>query len=451
MNLQSTEFKTATAAFRDKLLRLTIDWCRENSPFYQQRLPLAAKFDGLQSLHALPLLRREDILNNHSEFLCDAGPPASVQYTTGTTGTFLPLYRNQAELAFIEQFYTANLQSRNIAADTKRPLHLSLSSAYHGAPTPIPSASYVLSAGVYDRTQANQAVNLLKNTFSFEGVEKRVSGIVGGDLAIKALTAFLMDEGIDPSEFAVRNLVFTGGYTSTKTKNNLAKIWKATVVDRYSLSEVFGGATQPTPGAPFSFDIEVIPEVIDPFSLKPVSSGVGVLVLTSLYPFSQMMPVIRYYTGDLVEKVPGKEDGEEFVVHLLGRERRSIIESHSHGTKPLVLAGNLHETLEALPDVAASPRYRGLASDLAMEFAGKLHYKIENETQKNGQTNAINITIGLRYAPWIYPERTASIATQIRRQLYQASDTLAKRVKEGSLSLNLNFVRAEQVPPFTMK
>lgn len=439
------------AAFRDTLLRKTFDWCIERSAFYRRQFASISQFDGLRDLHRLPILRRDDIIAAHDDFLCDAGVPAYVQYTTGTTGTFFPLYRSYGEAAFISEFYNARAMEHPSVTGARRPLHLTLTSAYHGAGTPIPGAAYVLSAGVYDRTQAAQARNLLMRSYNFPGIEERVSTIVGGDILIRALTAFLMDEGIDPASLSIKTLVFTGGYTSTRTKELLAKLWNAIVIDRYSMSEIFGGAVQVHAGGPWVFDIEAIPEVVNPETLRPVTEGIGVLVLTSLFPFSQMMPMVRYYTGDLAEVVGGVSAGDDLTVRLLGRERRSVFEMRDGRLRPLVLSAHLHDAVEQLPDVAATPRFAGLASDAAMEFAGKLHYSLDSRRDAQGAVEEIRIGVGLRYAPWIHSDRASHVATQIRDTLYGKSPWLRERVLDGSLKFELDLMHGDKIAPFSMK
>ena len=443
--------RSATEAFRDRLLRLTFAWCRERSRFYRERFAGIERFEGLRDLHRLPVLRRDEILRSHGDLLCDPGPPACVQYTTGTTGTFLPLYRSHAEVAFITTFYTENLRERLSRTDVLRPLQLALTSAYHGSATPIPTPAHIVTAGVYDRTQAQQAANLLATRFAFPGVEERVSAVLSGDLLLKALTAYLMDEGIDPAGTGVRTLVFTGGYTSTRTKRLLGRLWNAAAVDRYSMSEIFGGAVQAVPGAPFVFDVEVIPEIVDPATLQPITRGVGVLLMTSLYPFSQMMPMVRYHTGDLIEVVRGTAYGSDFAVRFCGRERRSVVETGDDGAVALVLAADLYDILEGLPDVAASPRFVGLASDASMEFAGKLHYALEAQRDASGRVQRIVVCVGLRYAPWLHPERVEALVTEIRMALYERSPALRERVLEGRIALDVNPVTADKVAPFNMK
>ncbi len=310
----------AIRAFREPLLRQTIAWCASNSTFYRERFGARAeRFRGLGDLADLPVLMRDQVLANQNHLRCQQVLPLALQYTTGTTGNFLRLYRSAQEIEFIQQLHSQRVLPL-LESGEPRPLFLSLTSAYHGAPTPIPGWPYVVTAGMYDRTQAEQARQLLLGRYDLPGVEPQVSAVIGGDLVIKAFTAYLLEQGVDPRATGVSLLAMTGGYVSEARKRLLGELWNATVQDRYSLTEVFGGASQCGLGGPWIFDPEVVPEVVHPRTLRPVTRGVGALVLTSLYPFVQMMPMVRYHTGDLVEVAETVEDGApDLLVRFVGR------------------------------------------------------------------------------------------------------------------------------------
>jgi phenylacetate-coenzyme A ligase PaaK-like adenylate-forming protein len=447
---QFANSRDAVYEFRDNLLRLTFEWCVLRSEFYRERFINVINFDGLSDLSKLPVLRREDVVTNRVQLSCCTDAPACVQYTTGTTGSFLPLYRSAAEVSFLSSFYQERLQEVQGPARL-RPLYLTLASNYHGMSTPLPAAAYILSAGVYDRTQAQQALNLLKQEYSFPNVERQISAIIGADILVRALTAYLIGRGESPASFGIKRLVITGGYMSAMAKAKLGALWNATIHDRLSMSEIFGGAAQVVPGGPWIFDVEAIPEIVHPRTLVPVKHGVGVLLMTSLYPFSQMTPLIRYYTGDLVEifNAPGSSDSN-LVVNLKGRERRSILDISGSEVIPLILSTDLHDCIDALPDIARSPRFPDLGSTLSMEFAGKLHYSLSAEYE-NHVPVSISLKLGLRYAPWLFAERVMQIITELRMKLYKFSPALSERVAAGSVKFSINAGTADEVESYNMK
>jgi phenylacetate-coenzyme A ligase PaaK-like adenylate-forming protein len=447
VTVAAPEERPATLRLRDELLRQTIAWCVSQSPYYRSRFDRASSFRGLADLATLPVLHREDVVEHHAELVCGPSLPAAVQHTTGTTGTSLQLHRSADEQAFIWQFFSAQLAAR--PAPSPRPLHLNLVNAYHGSLTPMPSAAYVLNAGVYDRAQASQARVLLDRTYELPDVEPRVSVVMGTERMVKALTVYLMDDGFDLGASPVRTVVLYGGHVTPNRKRLLSRLWQASVRDTYSLTEVFGGATECGIGGPWVFDPHVVAEVVHPRTLAPVESGVGVLLLTTLYPFVQQMPLVRYWTNDLVEVVAdGGNDGAP-VVRYVGRVPRSIVDAAGASVEPLLLSGPLYEILEAYPDIAVSPRFPDLGDGPGLELTGDHHFAVDHRHEDG--VDRITITLGLRYAPELYPERVAAVAAELRARLYDVHPALARRVAAGAAELRILAMPADAVAPYDSK
>lgn len=439
----------ALTEFRARLLAQTLGWCTTRSAFYRRHWGAAAnQVRCVADLSCLPVLERHHIIENAADLLCDASLPVCVQNTSGTTGTLMQMYRGRSEVAFIWDFFSRQIQMRD-----PRPLYLALTSAYHGAPTPLPSAAFVLNAGVYDRTQARQARSVLEARYALPGVDANVSVIVGADILVKALTAFLLADGFDLRSAGIRALLITGGHISAARKRLLADLWGAVVQDRYSLSEVFGGAAECGIGGPWVFDPHVIPEVVHPRTLQPVQEGVGLLVLTGLYPFMQQMPLVRYHTGDLVEIADSTATGAaDLLVRFVGRQRRSIVDDSGDAVVPLLLANPLHDALEDVPDIAATGRFADLQAGPGLEFAGKLHYEVYHAPAvPDVAPESITLRLGLRYAPWLFPSRVAGVQTAVRARLYRRFPGLRERVDNGSLRFTIEAAEAAAVMPFNAK
>ena len=447
MTVAPQEERRATLQLRDELVRQTIAWCVAQSRFYRDRFEAAGSFRGLVDLPTLPVLHREDVVAHHADLICGQSLPAAVQHTTGTTGASLQLHRSAAEQAFIWEFFSAQLAARPFP--TPRPLHLNLVNAYHGSLTPMPSVAYVLNAGVYDRAQASQARGLLDRTYDLDGVEPRISVVMGTERMVKALTVYLLDDGFDLAASPVRTIALFGGHVTPNRKRLLSRLWQAPVQDNYSLTEVFGGATECGIGGPWIFDPHVVAEVAHPRTFEPVESGVGVLLLTTLYPFVQQMPLVRYCTNDLVEVVEtGEQDGAP-VVRYVGRVPRSILDTAEASVEPLLLSGPLYEILETFPDIAVSPRFPDLGDGPGLELTGDHHFSVDH-LHEDG-VDRITIRLGMRYAPELFPERVATISAGIRAQLYQAHPALARRVTAGAAELEIVALAAKAVSAYDSK
>ena len=438
-----------TRALRDTLIKETFEWCKAKSPFYQNRFAEISTFSGLADLYRIPVLTRSEVVANHKDICCDPSLPTSVQFTTGTTGQYLHLYRGQAEQAFIWEFFSAQLQA-SPPPDVK-PLCMNLVNVYHGNLINVPSRAFVLPVGVFDRAQATQARSLLERTYDFPGVENRISTLSGTERMVMALTAYLMAEGVDLARSSVKRIVLFGGHVPSSRKKLLSELWQAQITDQYSLTEIFGGAKEYGPDGTWLFDPHVVPEVVHPVTHKLITEGVGVLVLSELYPFVQQMPMLRYFTGDLVTIVQGADAPGGLQVRYLGRLVRSILDTSGPEVKPLLLSGPLYSALIDIPDIAVSPRFPDLNAGPGLELTGDLHYAIEHRPAEVSRVEEITIRLGLRYAPWMYSDRVAEVVDKLVTRLFETHPEMASRCAAKTLKLQVLPCHATAVPPYDSK
>lgn len=436
MTAATTAPASAQRRLHGELLRDTVAWCVAGSEFYRERFPAPEEIRGVEDLQRLPVLFRQDVIDNHARLICDSSPPAAIQHTTGTTGPFLEILRGPAEQSFVWEFFAAQQATR--PKPSPRPLHLNLTNSYHGALTPLPSPAYILSASVHDEAQASQARGILERSYELSDVEERVSVVMGTERMVKALTAYLHATGYDMAASPVRTIALYGGHVPAARKRLIGELWQAAVQDQYSLTEVFGGAVEAGIGGPWVFDPHVIPEVVHPRTLEPVTEGLGVLLLTGLYPFVQQMPLVRYFTGDLVQV----EDG---MPRYAGRLTRSVIDDSGDDVVPLLLSAPLYEALDALPDIAIVPRFPDLPGGVALELTGDLRYQVEHEPGR------ITIRLGLRYAPWMFAERVAELVARLTRRLFDTHPELGARCADGRIELRIEPLEAAAVPPYDSK
>jgi phenylacetate-coenzyme A ligase PaaK-like adenylate-forming protein len=435
---------------RNDLLRETVTWCSTRSSFYRSRFgEVADGFRGIEDLARLPILFREEVAQNLRELVCDPATPAAIQHTTGTTGSFLQVYRGPAEQAFIWEFFSAQLRAS--PRPEPRPLYMNLVNAYHGTLTGMPSHAYVLSVGVYDRAQASQARGVLERVYELPGVEPRVSMIMGTERMIKALTAYLIADGFDLAASSVKTLTLFGGHVTPRRKQLLGTLWAANIRDRYSMTEMLGGAVECGPGGPWVFDPHVVPEVVHPRTLEPLREGIGVLVMTALYPFTQQMPLVRYFTGDLVEIHGDPSSPAGLSVRYAGRLKRSVIDASGDTVVPLLLSGPLYEILEAYPDLAIAPRFPDLGAGRGLELTGDLRYAVDHQPAEAGAPERITVRIGLRYAPWMFADRVRELVRDLVERLFAVHPELARRCGDGRLVLRIEPSDDTAVAPYDSK
>jgi hypothetical protein len=172
---------------------------------------------------------------------------------------------------------------------------------------------------------------------------------------------------------AARRISLNGQYISATWRRKYAEYWSALVVDRFALSEAFGGATEDPESGWYLFDPCCFPEVVALDTRQRVSEGIGELLLTPLYPFQQGLPLIRYATGDLVA-VNGRHprSAGHPAIRPLGRLSHAI-RPDDQGM-PLVPAAVGAEVIDELPDVCRSALYRDARHLVARQGLGHAIY-----------------------------------------------------------------------------
>lgn len=435
-----TSSADARHKLRSSLLPATLEHAATSSPLYAGRWLGRANVRTIEQLPSLPIVTKEDIVRSQSEATPHAGTAALVQRTTGTTGTPLNIYRGSEELQFLREFF-ANVARSETTGIPAVVLHLA--DLYHGPSLDIPSNAHPVRAGITDDILLKEAVRLLLAEHATPAGSQRVSTIVGLVPYIKTLTNYLLETDFDFTQTRVKVICPLCTIVTPRWRELLMRVWGAHVVDRYSLAEVFGGATRCLKCGAFHFDPVVIPEVVHPGTHEPISSGMGALVLTSLYPFVQMQPMIRYWTGDLVE-ISTDSCQPDLSVIFKGRITSTPFVTIG-GEKRIVIAPvDLYEMLDELPDVDFSDRFIDVRSIRDHTAAGAIRFSMK---VVDGYKPTFSIEVSLRYSPHLYAERCTNLKALIAQKLKDKSELLAA----GTIDLSLAFTGPNLLPPYSLK
>lgn len=245
-------------------------------------------------LSRLPFTDRALIQSRIAEARVGAGDICDEVFTGGTTGDPLVVPVSHREQKYISSFYT--LLDGDRTALRRRGIHLT--TPYHSHQVQVPVYARLHRIGVYDAGSFDYARRVLGSGANERGVEGHLTFIIGIERLFRAFTVDCRSAGWDPPT-GLDMVLVNSQYVSRSWRANYEEYWKAPVVDRYGLAEVFGGATEDLASGWYIFDPPCVAEVIDPSTGKRLIEGVGEVVLTSLYPFQQELPMIRYRTGDL--------------------------------------------------------------------------------------------------------------------------------------------------------
>jgi len=422
----------ARCEFREQLLPRTILHAFEQSHFYAALWgPAVGTVRRIDDLSALPMVNKVLLSQSFEDLLTSNEVPALVQQTSGTGGTPLPIYRSSREIDFIKFFFSKAIGSSPAGL---APVVLNLTDTYHGPPIEIPGHNYTIPVSITDDAMLAEACRLVAEPLRIPGVQRHVSAIVGLVPYIKIFTAHLIDRGFDFAASRVSVIVPIATALSGRWRSLLSDTWGAQVIDRYSLSEIFGGATLCSDCRNYHFDATVIPEVVHPISGSRISSGVGILVLTCLYPFVQMQPMIRYRTDDLVE-ISQDSCQTDLSVKFLGRLANACIV----GGEVLVHPMDVHDILDGCPDVASTGRLYDLATVKDHTAGGVPIFGWE---VRSDATEHVTVTwrVGLRYSPKLYPDSSSALAHRLESALLSKSPKLKRYISDARCTLRVELL-----------
>lgn len=423
---------------RSALLPLTIRHAYENSAYYRKVLS-ARIFETPPApgdLGAIPLLSKEILKENRSSIVT-CGERGTVQFTSGTTGSPLPVYRAEQEISFLKEFHSAVQRILHSGTNRPAPLILNIANMYHGNVLDIPSRGYRISTGLFDSVLLRQIKHWLTSPHQIPEVESHISTVSGLYQSLQMLTAMLADSDFDFSQSKVERIYSAGGHLTPRWEQLMRYLWGAAVIPVYSLSEVFTFSNRCLECGSYHFLPNVIPELICPATHAPRVRGVGMLVLTGLYPFVQGQPVLRYMTGDFFCIEHGQcAHGAGY--RFIGRQRDSVILNFGAGRQVVVGGALMDDILDEEPDINRWPFFEGLPGFSDNGTAGKMKYLLKIEQGSDG-VEYLKVVVELRYNPLFYRRRVEILENRILEQMLKMIENLALMAREGKCRVGLVF------------
>ncbi len=354
----------ARKELQDRLLDLTYRVAREHVPYYERRLPSVDSASlTVCRLRDLPTISRAEAYKNNQQLISPVTTFAFVTFTSGTTRQPpLLIERSTEEQQYISSFFM-HLQA-SLFLDSKRSAPLGLSEGFldHGSILRAPAFGYSFVVELATDRGQNRALWLLQKEFQFPRIEHKISALYGSFYMLRYLCELLKAENAVPPPGQLRSVTCFGSAVSHAGRQRMAAILGVPIGDNYSLAEMFGGARYCHQCDAYHFDPFVIPEVVDLANGEPVEMGSGELVLTPLFPFTQRFVLIRYRTGDLVERIVTNCDQGEEGYRFRGRLKNSI-EVGRLGGGLIIGEAEIADALDSLPEVNRSTGTLTLLSD----------------------------------------------------------------------------------------
>lgn len=405
---------------RDTLLSGTVTRAVEDCRYYSELYSSVdwTRVHLLEDLAALPIVSRTDLQQAGMTAVSKAVCCSYIQNTSSSTGAPFFVHRSREEAEFIDQFYGALLT--DVPAPDPLPIVLSLQGTFHGTNTSIPSRAFVLHG-----TPHKNSLAALNRRFEIPGVASSVSVLSGPLRFIAALTNLMLLEGNESRYLGLDAIYTSGDYLSSRLAALISASWECPIIDRLTMAEAFGGATSCDRCGGYHYDPTVVPEIVRPSSLEPTNNGVGLVAITTLYPFVQMQPLLRYLTGDVGEIFESPCSRRSY--RFLGRVEHLLV----NDSKDVLLTGaDILEALDAFPTIA-----RCKNNELGLPFA------YGTMSHRPGGSLALELILELTFEPALFPAAVDALDANVVAALRNRSPALARALESSEVTLRVVALR----------
>lgn len=414
--------------FREQLLSATLLNALRTS-FYQQRFAgIDVSAVGIDDLHRLPIVNKDDLRIADRRAQVRSGLICSEIFTSATTGPAFVSARGHIELEYIRNFYNTLYSNFEIKQWARG---LQINNPFHGNVISIPAPIHFHCIGIYDRGSFEYGREVLIGEHDDFRVEPRCTLLVGLERMLRAFAYSTRAEYPKGLECHLKYIFTAGQYLSQFGRRLLEETFNAKVLDRYSMSEVFGGATEANECGWYFFDPPIIPEVVTPDSNVPINEGVGILLVTALFPFQEAQPLIRYYTGDIVQVTHTESSRPgELAIKPLGREKYSLPKPDHSGW--ILTPAEVYEAIDETAELKRSPLFRDSADVENPYIVGHPRYNITFDDCEERRNIVVNIELEPNYLP-----NKNKIAADLRHRILANSPCATEMLDQGACSLEV--------------
>lgn len=356
------------------LLRQTIAYAATHVPYYEELFRrqhiTVDDFQKAADLRHLPVLEKSTIASNLEAFLSQQVAITSIACTSGTSGLRLPRFTSDEEEEACDLLNQIDFSAQrpNQTTNGKKDILLRVFPAMrrYSRPNRQPRNLQVVVTLNWDYPKYytrcdffDFVIRQLFEPFPVPGTAGRITVVhVTPPFVIRMLTEDLKARSLACRDTKVHTIVCSGGLLTNRIRKLIQDEWGAHPVSVYSMTEA-NGTAQECPAHPYRyhFNAAVYLEVVDPDTHAPVPVGQeGILLVTSLYPFQQAQPLLRYNTDDVVTNWGNHCDCGAIAPTVEFRGRRihcldlgDVVPSGCRNQ--YVACADIHNLLEDLPEV----------------------------------------------------------------------------------------------------
>lgn len=411
----------------ERLLEQTLAWAAREVPWYARRLRGEKRLDAA-ALRRLPFLTKDEAVRHQGALLArGVSPVFEGVISSGTTPRDRPLRvpRTEDELAACEA----------ASAPPTGRLVLEVRAVHHGLSHLAAREGWLRVPWTYSANAVRLVEDLLSRP---QPGGRRITDLLINAGALMPLTVALLEKGRDPRDFGLEAISTTSFRLSPWWKAHVERRWGARVWDNYSLSEI------PTPalecgrcGFNHWLSPPLFAEVVDPATQRPLSEGTGALALTTLVPFVQAMPLLRYWTGDLVELGPSCAAAGARGIRFRGRLGQSLVRPTRRGGEVLVAAQDAIDFLEGEPLVARHAHPCETLGVIPDSGCGAVKLELSFDGGRPARPRA---RVELAFDPVAHAEASEDLGRRFGAHLLEKSPALARLERSGRGVLTVDLV-----------
>jgi len=415
---------------RQKQLRATWQYARERSPYYSKLLP-EIEPQALRFMHLLelPITTKKELSEFQEEFRCSTEIPAYMFFTGGSTGVPTVLCGSESELEMMQSSLPPHTPGQ------KRPLTMMTGGGTHGYVPLVPGRKGCIMIPLRSRHNYELAWRLLSAEHHFEGYESKITRAQLPLPAVKKLVHYLLEEKYDLSLLALDYVGTFAWHLSDDWRYLISSVLGAVVIDLYGFTEIRTARAFECNGCGYyHLGANVIWEVVDQWTRRHITDGVGQLLVSSLLPECQEMVLFRFDSGDLVKLGPYcPEFGDRGFRHM-GRQSQTFAVREGDDWTYAIFPTHIQEAVDLDQRVArfSNLRHGGVTKSEDDSFP---KWRVR-ETEDVGMP-VFNVEVEMKASPHLFRDEWKSFEAGLLADLTELNKELDRLLNEGKAKLNI--------------
>lgn len=270
-----------------------IKYTKENSTFYKELYKDIDKINSLEELEKLPVINKQDILENGNKMVCvsqsDISRIVSLE-TSGTTGTCKRIYFTEEEQSLTVDFFNQGLSLFIEPGDT---MMIMLPCERKNGVGDLIRKSLT---NIKVQPVLNGVLKSCKDTTKLM-IDNNVNAIVGMPVDILALGRYIKYNNLN---IKIKSILLSADMVNSIMINEIKNIYNCEVFNHFGMTESgLGGAVDcEYHNGMHIRENDLLIEIVNPLTNEKVKDGeYGEILITTLT--RKAMPLIRYATGDI--------------------------------------------------------------------------------------------------------------------------------------------------------